>query len=74
VRIRRDWRWHRIQLQLDTRALGIIDKRLLGGYKKHATFVKNPERYNAFMLFIWGFEKSFEGVSEWPYGKAPRHS
>jgi salicylate hydroxylase len=43
-----------------TRALGLIDKRLLDGYKKHATFVEDPERYNAFMSLIWGMEERKE--------------
>ncbi|KAF2115656.1 mannitol 1-phosphate dehydrogenase [Lophiotrema nucula] len=44
-----------------TRALGLIDERLLEGYRKHATFNEDPEGYNTFMSFRWGMDEQREG-------------
>lgn len=37
-----------------TRALGLIDDKLLEGYKKYATFNEDPERESTFVPFRWG--------------------
>jgi salicylate hydroxylase len=40
-----------------TRALGLIDDRLLAGYKKHATFNDDPTRDDTFLSFRWGMDE-----------------
>ncbi|KAF2177526.1 mannitol 1-phosphate dehydrogenase [Zopfia rhizophila CBS 207.26] len=39
-----------------TRALSLIDEKLLAGYKKHATFNENRERDDTFVTFRYGMD------------------
>lgn len=36
------------------RALGLVDEKILAGYKRHATFNESPERQNTWLSFRWG--------------------
>lgn len=47
-----------------TRALSLIDERLLDGYKKHATYNDDPERGSTFLQYRWGQDERREGGSK----------
>ncbi|KAF2731853.1 mannitol 1-phosphate dehydrogenase [Polyplosphaeria fusca] len=44
-----------------TRALGLIDQRLLDGYKKHATYNEDPAMSAIFAQYRWGVDEKKEG-------------
>ncbi|ORY01262.1 mannitol 1-phosphate dehydrogenase [Clohesyomyces aquaticus] len=45
-------------------AIGLIDDKLLAGYKKHATFNKDCERRDTFLSFRWGKDTDGKGERE----------
>lgn len=47
-----------------TRALHLIDKALLEGYKKYATFNQDPQREDTFMSLRWGLDERRQGGSK----------
>ncbi|EOA82938.1 hypothetical protein ACJQWK_04326 [Exserohilum turcicum] len=44
-----------------TKALHLIDPRLLQGFMKHATFNADPERHNTFNTILWGMDERRHG-------------